>query len=534
MPKRTPENLTATRRSTRLEQKRVRRNVVELMPFDSSDSTALNWSGKVLQFDNLITHAQQSDETSGVNWQNNVKTISIDVDDATHYSLPKKGQIIKKNENTIPRRSIRKVRDCRKQISEPSTALKFKLNAGASIFFGVSQQQGWETGGRRSGQAAINTHADMEDAYYVPFMANEKVHYPSDTPYTLFVLADGHGGSNASRHFCRMVPEAVQEVLCSHPLWSFREPEDQRLFREKIREMYKKLDRDYLDSQIRKFSEWTNNGYPDPMPSDQGSTLLIVILYDGVVIICNLGDSKTAICKRVPSKTPGKVPLELAYQSTIQSPGHPSKAYHVYSNGGIFRREENEKIIKPKINPPAYPADSTPSSQLKMYSSLQKARIYRPPDFQNPFGLSNDFSLNLGDTMGDLFFKLDPPLFPCEADVDFLIMESGVDYIGVMAPDGLWDHMNVKMPEFVRKLARYLGLLKSCEDSSYITSSSSDESSDSVAERIPQKYHTASSNADTAKNMLTGEQLHDLAGALCDRTKDSLDIFEKDQGRYDD
>ncbi|CAG8747494.1 11440_t:CDS:2, partial [Acaulospora morrowiae] len=509
----------------------------QLIPFDESSGNpgnTFNGSGAVPQFGRSVTFEQQSEGTSGTKWQNNVKTIPMDVDDATQYPSPKIQIFSNKNENFTPRRATRKVRDCRKQASEPSTALKFKLNAGASIFFGVSQQQGWETGGRRSEQAAINTHADMEDAYYVPFMANEKVHYPSDTPYTLFVLADGHGGSNASRHFCRMVPEAVQEVLCSRSSWSFREADDQQLFREKIREMYKKLDKDYLDSQMRKFSEWTNNGHPEPMPSDQGSTLLIVILYDGVVIICNLGDSKTAICKRVPSKTPGKVPLELAYQSTIQSPGHPSKAYHVYSNGGIFRREENEKIIKPKINPPTYPNDSPTSSQLKMYSSLQKARIYRPPDFQNPFGLSNDLSLNLGDTMGDLFFKLDPPLFPCEADVDFLIMEPGVDYIGVIAPDGLWDHMNVKMPEFVRKLARYLGLLKSCEDSNYTTSVSSEEGSDNIMEQPPRRYNIVSSSSDSPQNMLTGEQLHDLAGALCDRTRDSLDIFEKDQGRYDD
>ncbi|CAG8504046.1 11784_t:CDS:2 [Diversispora eburnea] len=503
MPKELSINFIPTRRSARLELKRIKKDT----ELDSSEeplkrsvilSAVSNRSAIVVHSNEPVIRAQQSEQISGANGSNNVETVPMD----------QQGE----------------------PIQIPKTALKFKQNSSASIFFGVSQQQGWETGGRRSEQAAINTHADMEDAYYVPYMANEKVHYPSDTPYTLFVLADGHGGSHASRHFCRMVPEAVQEVLCSNPLWSFKEQGDQQLFREKIREMFKKLDRDYLNAQMRKFSEWIRNGQSDPMPTDQGSTLLIVILFDGIAIICNLGDSKTVICKTMPQKSAGRVPLELAYQSTIQSPGHPNKAYHVYSNGGVFRREENEKIIKTKISPPNFPNDSSPS-QLKMYSSLQKARIYRPPDFQNPFGLTNDISLNLGDTMGDLFFKLDPPLFPCEADVDFLIMESGVDYIGVMAPDGLWDHMNVKMPEFIRKLARYLGLLTSCEDSDYMVGESTDD------ERDGHRHKSKKCNpipSDPMQNMLNGEQLHDLSGALCDRTKDTLDIFEKDQGRYDD
>ncbi|CAJ0749503.1 10850_t:CDS:2, partial [Entrophospora sp. SA101] len=220
---------------------------------------------------------------------------------------------------------------CNKSDSHNECALKFRSSPAItpSLYFAVTQQQGWETGGLRSEQPSRNTHPDMEDAYYVPYMANEKVHYPSDTPYTLFVLADGHGGSSASRHFCRMVPEAIQDVLCSQASWSFREPSGQQLFREKVKEMYKRLDNEYLSSQKKKFSEWLSNGCKDPMPSDQGSTLVIVILYDGVVINCNLGDSMALICKTLPLTTTGRIPLEIVYQSTIHSPGHPHKAYHI-------------------------------------------------------------------------------------------------------------------------------------------------------------------------------------------------------------
>ncbi|CAJ0907908.1 5411_t:CDS:2, partial [Entrophospora sp. SA101] len=399
---------------------------------------------------------------------------------------------------------------CNKSDSHNECALKFRSSPAItpSLYFAVTQQQGWETGGLRSEQPSRNTHPDMEDAYYVPYMANEKVHYPSDTPYTLFVLADGHGGSSASRHFCRMVPEAIQDVLCSQASWSFREPSGQQLFREKVKEMYKRLDNEYLSSQKKKFSEWLSNGCKDPMPSDQGSTLVIVILYDGVVINCNLGDSMALICKTLPLTTTGRIPLEIVYQSTIHSPGHPHKAYHIASNG------------------------------------LLKARIYRPEEFQNPYGMQSDLSLNLGDTMGDLYFKLDPPLFPCDADVDYIVMESGTNYIGILAPDGLWDHLKVSMREFIRKLAKYINYLIASEDPNFFTKVNlpgeggigGDESSNKLSETesVQQQPFFYKLGSSRSHNILTGEQLYDLARALCDRTKDSLDIFEKDQGRYDD
>ncbi|CAJ0842220.1 21430_t:CDS:2 [Entrophospora sp. SA101] len=228
----------------------------------------------------------------------------------------------------------------------------------------------------------------------------------------------------------------------------------------------------------KKFSEWLSNGCKDPMPSDQGSTLVIVILYDGVVINCNLGDSMALICKTLPLTTTGRIPLEIVYQSTIHSPGHPHKAYHI--------------------------------------ASLLKARIYRPEEFQNPYGMQSDLSLNLGDTMGDLYFKLDPPLFPCDADVDYIVMESGTNYIGILAPDGLWDHLKVNLPGE--------GGIGGDESSNKLSETES-------VQQQPFFYKLGSSRS---HNILTGEQLYDLARALCDRTKDSLDIFEKDQGRYDD
>src|SRR5205085_1859576 len=126
-----------------------------------------------------------------------------------------------------------------------------------------------------------------------------------------------------------------------------------------------------------------------------------------------------------------KLRLNLTFQTVDHSPGHPDKAYHIHNNGGVFRRVEDEKIIKPKIQPPStpssFPSGCMQTSYSKFYSSLLKARVCRPEGFKNCYGLVNNASVNIGDAMGDLYFKLDPPLFQCEPDVDFVELETGVE-----------------------------------------------------------------------------------------------------------
>ncbi|KAG9285917.1 hypothetical protein G9A89_013342 [Geosiphon pyriformis] len=431
---------------------------------------------------------------------------------------------------------------------------KKKRIGPALINYAVTQQQGWETLGRRSKRAAKSTHPVIEDAFNVPRSVNEQIHLPSQTQYNIFVLADGHGGAKAAEHFCHIVPDNVREVLNSEPSWDFRDFKDQHLFRNKIRDMLKALDHEFLASQKRKFSEWVAIGQPEPTLADEGSTLIIVVLFDGVAIVSNIGDSKTILCKtqqtHISKNT--KIKLDLIYQSTDQSPGHPQKAYHIYKNGGVFRREENEKLIKTKVLQPSpnysHSLTSTSFSSGKTYPSLQRARVARPPGYTNSYGLPEDQSVNIGDTMGDLYFKLDPPLFPCEPDVEFVILESGVEYLGIMAPDGLWDHLMVKMPEFLRKVAKYLGDLMYQEMDYQLTtspsgtsgtSSSVSSASDSEEENCTSTpralIHQSASSSMLVENLTTSpDTLRELAVSLCDRLEDPMRIFAKDQGRYDD
>ncbi|CAG8580150.1 14342_t:CDS:2 [Ambispora leptoticha] len=438
----------------------------------------------------------------------------------------------------------------------------------ALINYAVTQQQGWETLGLRSKRGARSTHPEIEDAFNVPRSINEQVHIPTQTQYNIFVLADGHGGAKAARHFCEVIPDNVREVLNSEKIWNFRELKDQQLFRTKMREMMKALDHEFLSLQKQKFAEWVAIGRPDPILADEGSTLIVVVLFDGVAIISNIGDSKTILCKTLQSQigNNSKIRLDLIYQSTDQSPGHPQKAYHIYKNGGVFRREENEKIIKAKVNPPTMDSSAALTSPTsfghgKMYLSLQRARVSRPPGYKNPYGLPEDQSVNIGDTMGDLYFKLDPPLFPCEPDVEFVILESGTEYLGIMAPDGLWDHLIVKLPDFLRKIAKFLNEMRYREidyeldsspytdsSNSYSSTASSSSSSDSESDGDNNQVNKCVTSPHAKKihrpvvptSMLTGslattqEVLRELAISLCDRLEDPMQIFAKDQGRYDD
>lgn len=57
-------------------------------------------------------------------------------------------------------------------------------------------------------------------------------------------------------------------------------------------------------------------------------------------------------------------------------------------------------------------------------------------------------TLNLTGTLGDLFFKYDPPLISAKPDVSFVKLQPVQNkYLMVMATDGLWDHMAHCVPE---------------------------------------------------------------------------------------
>jgi serine/threonine protein phosphatase PrpC len=216
--------------------------------------------------------------------------------------------------------------------------------------------------------------------------------------------------------------------------------------------------------------------------------------------------------------------LEFTYQSTDHSPGHPEKAYHIQSNGGVFRRVEDEKLIKAKIMQPpsdaSQPLSPSSASRFSPYPSLLKARVCRPDGYQNSYGLPEDVSINLGDALGDLYFKLDPPLFQCEPDVEFIELEAGAEYLGILAPDGLWDHLRLKIPDMVRTIAKYLTEIENWH-----------------AEEPPPPEACLRGEVHSRPlrtKMISSEALNRLAGALCDRKSDELRIFERDQGRYDD
>jgi hypothetical protein len=49
--------------------------------------------------------------------------------------------------------------------------------------------------------------------------------------------------------------------------------------------------------------------------------------------------------------------------------------------------------------------------------------------------------------MGDLLFKLDPPVMSCAPDITFVPLEKDVEYVVLACTDGVWDHLKASNAE---------------------------------------------------------------------------------------
>jgi hypothetical protein len=161
-------------------------------------------------------------------------------------------------------------------------------------------------------------------------------------------------------------------------------------------------------------------------------------------------------------------------------------------------------------------------------------------------------TLNLAGTMGDLFFKYDPPLITAQPDVSILPLqlnntsisrnEDPNQYMLVMASDGLWDHMAHQDPQVQHSMvANYVDATMGFADVDQFgfvlhpNPSSSSPSSNTAASS------PSTTNMDDTSNVLDPVQkrlqkLGILAHGLCDRemTTCQSQLFTRGYLRYDD
>lgn len=129
-------------------------------------------------------------------------------------------------------------------------------------------------------------------------------------------------------------------------------------------------------------------------------------------------------------------------------------AYHISQNGGIFLNQNGSKRIHGAIVPPS-------KRGTKSYSDLVGTRIYRAVNEGiSDIGISNMRTLNMGATMGDLLFKIEPAVLSNDPDVTFNKLNANKDYLLVIASDGVWDYLkyDYSATQMNNNLLEFLGL----------------------------------------------------------------------------
>ena len=143
---------------------------------------------------------------------------------------------------------------------------------------------------------------------------------------------------------------------------------------------------------------------------------------NGFLINANVGDSRTILAMKT-----GKF-WEIEFSSIDHNTTNPQKIHEITDNGGNFISHKGIifKISKDDLD----------------YSYLLGARLYRPPSLGSiSIGLSHRRTLNLTGSMGDIHFKLDPPVLSGVPDISILQLDESKEYTLIIGSDGIWDHL---------------------------------------------------------------------------------------------
>lgn len=158
---------------------------------------------------------------------------------------------------------------------------------------------------------------------------------------------------------------------------------------------------------------------------DDGCTLNILLLINRWCISVHIGDSRSFISNS----------MGVQFMTVDHAVHHPIKSQFIHKNGGYFRNHTATKF-----------------KAFDESHYLVDARVRRRDDFNTePFGLALKH-MGLSDSLGDVVMKLDPPLFQCIADVEFLHLGSDENWNLFMATDGLWSCVPTSDPRIQCKI----------------------------------------------------------------------------------
>ncbi|KAJ3338773.1 hypothetical protein HDU93_009087 [Gonapodya sp. JEL0774] len=304
--------------------------------------------------------------------------------------------------------------------------------------------------------------------------SHTSVHPFTGLPYTVFVLADGHGGHGAA---ATLVPRMKDEIsrLVESRVWDFSAQADsgdlstascgRSAFRRLVEEIFERLDDEYCAGKVAEFTAYkaalaahqlaTQQVRETPYtsraqtaragaanqrdlpvapkkPADDGCTMVVNVISDGWLVNANLGDSRTVLARRrYRVSTPASdVPaFSVCFASVDHSPTHPPSVHHVVENGGIFISENGTPR---RFTPPPLVSSDTrkPSAaHRERYSVLAGSRVYRTlNDEMREGGVSNLKTLNLLGSLGDVGFKVGGrgKVIRSRPDVSFAPLRAGL------------------------------------------------------------------------------------------------------------
>lgn len=158
----------------------------------------------------------------------------------------------------------------------------------------------------------------------------------------LFIIADGHGGHEASRYFIARAKYLFAQLLDSCE-WDFDQTAQQLEFKDKVVEMFHLMDQEYCQRKIEHYRVWTQSGKDtsSPLkPMDDGCTFVANIFIKDWMINCNVGDSRTVVAAR-NSFIEEVVEMEQQQQLEEEEMAMISSRYPV--NGGVGKQEEEDE-----------------------------------------------------------------------------------------------------------------------------------------------------------------------------------------------
>ncbi|KAJ3378089.1 hypothetical protein HDU84_007960, partial [Entophlyctis sp. JEL0112] len=255
---------------------------------------------------------------------------------------------------------------------------------------------------------------------------------PTTESSRLFILADGHGGILASKFFVPRAKAALAELIQSRT-WDFSRQDDREEFESKVVESFRTIDAEYCAIQVDRYRTWIDEGsIASERPEDDGCALAVAVIHNSWLVNLNVGDSRMALMSR--AKNSSSATWKTVFVSTDHNMTHPAKVYSIFKAGGHFMSPSHTLI---------HIVPDDPTERHTPYTELASARIYRHPSAAvKAVGVSHRRTLNLTGTMGDLLFKIEPPVLNGIPDVSFVELDASQwDYVMILATDGIWDHL---------------------------------------------------------------------------------------------